>query len=242
MPSSGCPTGCTGRSPLMSNVRLHKQMSESSAQMHAYYAQRASYYDAVYERPERQEDIRIVRSLLKTEFAGRTVLEVACGTGYWTSSIAETALAMTATDGTPEPLAIARTRPGTERVRFELADAYTLSETLGVFQGAFAGLWLSHVPVGARSRFFASLHARLSSGARVVLIDNNEVQLRDFPIAETDAEGNTFQLRVLRDGSVHRVLKNFPTPSTLHKLVAEVASNIKVRELQNFWLLQYTLR
>jgi len=217
-------------------------MSQSSAQMHAYYAQRASYYDAVYERPERQEDIRIVRELLRTEFAGRTVLEVACGTGYWTPSIAETVSSLTATDGTPEPLAVARIRPGTETVRFELADAYTLAETLGVFQGAFAGLWLSHVPVGERSRFFASLHARLSSGARVVLMDNNEVQLRDFPIAETDPDGNTFQLRALRDGSVHRVLKNFPTSSELHALVAGVASSIQVRELQNFWLLQYTVR
>ena len=64
-------------------------MSKSSAQMHAYYAQRASYYDAVYERPERQEDIRIVRDLLRTEFAGRTVLEVACGTGRNLAKIAK---------------------------------------------------------------------------------------------------------------------------------------------------------
>jgi 2-polyprenyl-3-methyl-5-hydroxy-6-metoxy-1,4-benzoquinol methylase len=217
-------------------------MSESSAQMHAYYAQRASYYDAVYERPERQEDIRIVREMLRTEFSGRTVLEVACGTGYWTPSIAETASSITATDGTPEPLAVARSRPGNEKVRFELADAYTFAASLGVYQGAFAGLWFSHVPVAERARFFASLHARLSPSSRVILLDNNGAQLKDFPIAETDHDGNTYQLRTLRDGSVHRVLKNFPKSSDLHALVAGVASSIKVRELENFWLLQYTLR
>ena len=217
-------------------------MSESAAQMHAYYAQRASYYDAVYERPERQDDIRVVRELLRSQFTGRTVLEVACGTGYWTPSIAETAASVTATDGTAEPLAVARYRPGNEKVRFELADAYTLAGSLGVFQGAFAGLWFSHIPVADRARFFSSLHARLSPGARVILMDNNEVQLRDFPIAETDADGNTYQLRTLRDGSVHRVLKNFPKSSELRAFVASVASTIKVRELQNFWLMQYTLR
>ena len=210
--------------------------------MHAYYAQRASYYDAVYERPERQADIHIIRELLRTEFSGRSVLEVACGTGYWTPSIAETASSITATDGTPEPLAIARSRPGNEKVRFELADAYTLAASLGVFQAAFAGLWFSHVPVTERARFFASLHARLSPGSRVILLDNNELQLKDFPIAETDPDGNTYQHRTLRDGSVHRVLKNFPKSSDLHALVAGVASSIKFRELQNFWLLQYTLR
>ena len=216
-------------------------MSESAAQMHAYYAQRASYYDAVYERPERQDDIRTVRDLLRGTFAGRTVLEVACGTGYWTPSIAETAASVTATDGTLEPLAVARSRLVNERVRFELADAYTLAETLGVFQGAFAGLWLSHVPVADRARFFSSLHARLSPSARVILMDNNDIQLRDFPIVETDADGNTYQLRTLRDGSVHRILKNFPKPDDLHNMVARVAKGVKVQELRNFWLLEYTL-
>jgi 2-polyprenyl-3-methyl-5-hydroxy-6-metoxy-1,4-benzoquinol methylase len=216
-------------------------MSESADQMHVYYAQRASYYDAVYERPERQDDIRVVRDLLRSTFAGRTVLEVACGTGYWTPSIAETAASVTATDGTLEPLAVARSRAGNEKVRFELADAYTLAGTLGVFQGAFAGLWLSHVPVADRARFLSSLHARLSQDARVILMDNNEVQLRDFPIVETDTDGNTYQLRTLRDGSVHRVLKNFPKPVDLHNMVDGVAASVKVQELQNFWLMEYTL-
>lgn len=73
-------------------------------------------------------------------------------------------------------------------------------------------------------------------------MDNNEVQLRGFPIAETDPDGNTYQLRALRDGSVHRVLKNFPKSSELHTLVAGVAASVKVRELQNFWLMECTLR
>ena len=217
-------------------------MPVSSAQMHAYYAERAPYYDAVYERPERQEDIRIVRELLRSTFAGRSVLEVACGTGYWTRYIAETAAAITATDGTPEPLAIARTRPGTERVKFYLSDAYTLEDSLGQHNAAFAGLWLSHVPVQERPRFFTSLHSRLLPGSLVVLIDNNEVQLQDFPIAETDSNGNTFQLRTLRDGTAHRVLKNFPTEEELQKQVAAVAQQVTFTLLQNFWLLEYKLR
>lgn len=170
------------------------------------------------------------------------MLEVACGTGYWTPSIAETASSVTATDAIPEPLAVARSRPGNEKVLFELADAYTLAASLGVYQAAFAGLWFSHVPVAERARFFASLHARLRPGSLVILLDNRGAQLKDFPIAETDPDGNTYQLRTLRDGSVHRVLKNFPKSSDLHELVAGVAYGVKFRELENFWLLQYTLR
>jgi demethylmenaquinone methyltransferase/2-methoxy-6-polyprenyl-1,4-benzoquinol methylase len=95
-------------------------------------------------------------------------------------------------------------------VCFIQADAYALAADLGQFDGAFAGLWFSHVSVADGSRFFQSLHARLRAGARVIFLDNSDVQCRDYPIVARDAEGNTYQDRRLKDGSVHRVLKNLP--------------------------------
>lgn len=216
-------------------------MTHASAEMHAYYAARAPYYDAVYLKPERRADISFLSAHLPARLAGREVLEVACGTGYWTQHIAPATLSMVATDGTVEPLEFARRRPHTERVVFAQADAYALPGHLGRFDGAFAGLWFSHVPIRSRQAFLASLHARLKPGARVLLIDNGLVQLQDFPIAETDADGNTYQHRPLRDGSVHRVLKNFPVESELRELLAPMAQNVEFRALENFWLLEYEL-
>ena len=210
--------------------------------MQAYYAARAPYYDDVYEKPERREDIAFLRAHLPAVFAGRTVLEVACGTGYWTQHIAPAAAAMTATDAVDEPLQLARARPGVGRVRFERADAYELPASLGLFEGAFAGLWLSHVPVERRGEFLASLHRRLLPGAKVALIDNSTVQLRDFPIAERDARGNTWQERVLKDGTRHRVLKNFPAREELEAMIAGVGERPAFRELANFWLFEYEAR
>lgn len=214
---------------------------EAAAQMHAYYAARAAYYDAVYLKPERAKDICFLRSHLAERLAGHAVLEVACGTGYWTQHIAPVAARMTATDGTAEPLEFARQRPGTAEVRFTLADAYALPKSLGRFDAAFAGLWFSHVPIAARPAFIRSLHARLNPGARVLLLDNNEVQLNDFPIAESDAEGNTYQQRMLRDSSVHRVLKNFPGEAELRQCFGAVAGEMQYLALENFWLLEYTI-
>ena len=53
--------------------------------MRAYYAQRAEAYERVYFKPERQADLRAMEAWLPGPFAGRRVLEVACGTGWWTA-------------------------------------------------------------------------------------------------------------------------------------------------------------
>ena len=147
-----------------------------------------------------------------------------------------------AIDLTTEPLEFARLRPGTQSVKFRQADAYALPSDLGQFDAAFAGLWFSHVPMGARQDFLRGLHARLAPGARVIFIDNNETQLRDFPLSETDADGNTYQQRELRDGTMHRVLKNFPAEDQLRMLFEPFALGLSFRGLQNFWLIEYELR
>ena len=212
----------------------------SAAEMQAYYTARAPYYDAVYLKPERAGDIAFLMEYLPHAFAGRAVLEVACGTGYWTQHIAKTAARLVATDAGPEPLAFAKLRPHAGRVTFALEDAYRLPASLGGFDAAFAGLWFSHVPIERREEFLASLHARLRPGAKVVFIDNSEVQCREWPIVETDARGNTYQRRALRDGTEHRVLKNFPTRRELEVLLAGAAA-FQHKQLDNFWLVEYLL-
>jgi demethylmenaquinone methyltransferase/2-methoxy-6-polyprenyl-1,4-benzoquinol methylase len=211
----------------------------ASEEMRAYYASRAPYYDAVYLRPERAKDVAFLCDYLPAAFAGRRVLEVACGTGYWTQHIATTAAHLVATDREPEPLAFARLRPNAAHAVFRLEDAYNLPADLGMFDAAFAGLWFSHVPIESRTDFVRSLHARLQARAKVIFVDNADVQCREWPIVETDGHGNTYQMRELRDGTVHRVLKNFPREAELTQLLSPLASTLCFRRLENFWLLEY---
>ena len=53
-----------------------------------YYAARAPEYDLVYAKPERQSDLRAIEAWLPPVLGQGSVLEVACGTGYWTRCFA----------------------------------------------------------------------------------------------------------------------------------------------------------
>jgi SAM-dependent methyltransferase len=207
-----------------------------------YYGRRAAEYEAIYAKPERQADLGRVRAWLREELAGNRILEIACGTGYWTAWLAPVAAAIVATDASSDVLAIARAKtypPG--RVRFEQADAYALASVPGRFTAAFAGFWYSHVPRERRAAFLANVHARLGSAGRVVLLDNRYVEGSSTPIAHRDAAGNTFQRRRLADGGVYEVLKNFPARAELEAVLQPSARGLSVVELEYYWGASYTI-
>ena len=211
-------------------------------EMRDYYARRAAYYERVYFKPERQTDLRAMESWLPGVFAGRRVLEIACGTGWWTPHGARDAAAWLATDLNPETLDVARAKVMPASVRFVTADAYTLAE-LGAagFDAAFAGCWWSHVPLARLPGWLAMLHARLESGARVVFLDNSHVQTSSSPISRRDDAGNSYQQRTLDDGSAHEVLKNFPTSDDACAMLGPRARDPQWIDYTHYWVLTYEL-
>jgi demethylmenaquinone methyltransferase/2-methoxy-6-polyprenyl-1,4-benzoquinol methylase len=215
-------------------------VENATGALEAYYAARAAEYERVYAKPERQADLRRLERLLPEIFAGRHVLEVACGTGYWTAFLARAARAIVAVDATPETLAIAREKPWPPgRVDFRLADAYALPDELGLFDAAFAGFWWSHVPVRSRARFLGALDRRLAAGATVVFVDNRFVAGNSTPVDQRDGDGNTYQRRWLEDGSEHVVLKNFPSEAELRGDVGAFGRNMQFTVFEYFWLCRY---
>lgn len=214
---------------------------DSDATMKSYYAARAPEYDRIYQKPERQADIAYLRQWLPTLFAGAQVLEVACGTGFWTQFIAPVAAGVLALDASRETMDVAARRVPPGKVRFVEGDAYALAPELGRFDAAFAGFWFSHVPQARQRAFLAGLGARLAPGATVVLLDNRFVEGSSSPLVDTDADGNSYQLRTLDDGSAHRVLKNFPTEARLRGLVDGLGEQVVLTLLAYYWVLRYTV-
>ena len=210
--------------------------------MAAYYAQRAAIYERVYFKPERQADLRAMEAWLPAQFSGRRVLEVACGTGWWTLHGARNAKAWLATDLSPETMDMARQKALPACVQLATADAYTLAELeRQTFDAAFTGCWWSHVPLARLQAWLALLHTRLEPGARVVMLDNSFVQSSNHPITHSDADGNTYQTRTLDDGSVHEVLKNFPTREQAFAPLGPRAQDPQWTEYGHYWVLSYRL-
>lgn len=209
--------------------------------MHDYYAARAPEYDRIYLKPERQPDLREIEAWLPAVFAGRTLLEVACGTGYWTQFIAPVAGRVLAIDAAPETLQVARQRVTSANVEFVTGDAYALPAEAKGFESAFAGFWFSHIPKSRVAEFLAGLHRALVPGARVVFLDNRYVEGNSTPISERDGEGNTYQLRRLEDGSSHKVLKNFPSEGELRDAFQGGARDLRVHQWKYYWALEYAV-
>ena len=190
-------------------------------EMKEYYALRAAEYERIYAKPERQDDLSRLTAMVRDGLAGCRVLEIACGTGWWTERYAKVAAFALGTDINEEVLAVARAKSYPEnRVRFEIADAFVLQKIAGQFDAVFAGFWWSHLERSAIAKFLAQCAARVGgkgSGARLMFLDNRYVAGSSTPIAEADASGNTWQLRKIDDGSTHRILKNFPDADELNR-------------------------
>ncbi|HZR48322.1 MAG TPA: class I SAM-dependent methyltransferase [Streptosporangiaceae bacterium] len=208
-----------------------------------YYRERAGEYDEVYAKPERQDDLARLHRLLPPLVAGRRVLEIAAGTGYWTHTLAASAAAITATDINLRTLAIARTReypPG--RVSFAEADAYALDRVPGEFDAAFVGFFWSHIPRADLPRFLGGLRDRLAPGVRIIVLDNRFVAGSSQPISRTSEAGDTFQRRTLNDGRGYEIVKNFPAREQFTADVAPVAADIVWTSLRYYWLAEAMLR
>lgn len=215
-------------------------MPTSCASMQSYYAARAGEYDDVYLKPERQADLRSIEQWLPHVLFGAAVLEVACGTGYWTQFIARDASSVVAIDSAPETLRIAEQRVAASNVEFRLGDAYVLPQHERGFNAAFAGFWFSHVPLERQREFLSALNTALQPGARVVLLDNRFVEGSSSPISEHDAGGNTYQSRTLNAGSTHRVLKNFPTEAQMRALAKTgLGESASFTNWHFFWAFDY---
>lgn len=205
-----------------------------------YYAKRATEYERIYAKPERQDELAALKTRMRRMFTGRKVLELACGTGYWTEVIAPGAAQVTAVDINEEVLRIARAKSYPEqRVSFLQGDCYAPPVSGRLHDALFAGFWWSHVALGKLDSFLATMLLSIRPGGLIAFLDNNYVEGSSTPVSRRDEDGNSYQLRTLEDGSRHEVLKNFPAEGDLIQRAAKHGWGANVELLKHYWFLSF---
>jgi len=204
-----------------------------------YYAQRASEYERIYAKPERQGDLAVLKARIGRLLAGRKVLELACGTGYWTELISGSTVQTTALDVNNEVLEIARSKKNAGKVEFLRGSAYEIPDFGRTHDALFAGFWWSHVPLEKMDSFLKQAVHSVAPGSLIAFLDNRYVAGSSTPVSRRDAGGNDYQMRELDNGSKHEVLKNFPGESELIQRASRHGWGAHVDLLEHYWLLTW---
>jgi ubiquinone/menaquinone biosynthesis C-methylase UbiE len=216
----------------------------SFGNMEEYYRRRAKIYEEFYQGSNyvRQRELEIITDALRKTFEDRRVLDVACGTGYWTKTVSETARSIVGVDVAQEMLEIAKAKKYECPVSFLKEDAYSLSFQKGFFNGGLASFWLSHIPKKRAQLFLERFHQLLRKKSRVFMADNVAGDAEGLIVKEGDS--NTYQIRKL-DGREHLVLKNYFSVDDLMRIFGKYARRFSRKNVfygKYFWYLIYELK
>jgi SAM-dependent methyltransferase len=164
-------------------------------------------------------------------------LEIACGTGYWTETIAAVAKETTGIDASAVVLEIARSKG--IPARFAIGDAYDLSAIDGNFDAGCAIFWLSHVEKANIGKFLHGLHGRVGPGSPVFMADNVYLEGLGGTLIKKPGSPDTCKLRQLKDGTTHEIVKNYYAAAELKNIFKDFADELHIEIGQCFWWLKY---
>jgi SAM-dependent methyltransferase len=197
-----------------------------------YYRERAATYTETALQPDDDDHLRLMSGLgdaLDRHVSG-DVLELACGPGTWTTMLARRARHLTAIDGAPEMLELARgQRPG-DNVEFHRVDLFSWRPQRR-YDAIFFGFWLSHVPSERFESFWATVAEALAPGGQVVFVDDGyrtEDELIYGPQSELIARRG-------ERGERHVIVKADRTPSQLGERLAALGWAFEFDELGPFF-------
>jgi len=211
------------------------------AEQIAYYHARAREYDDTLRQLERYvslggsvagrsgdeegKEVAILLNALEEMRPFDSVLELACGTGWWTQWLAENARHVTAVDAAEEMLALNRRRVNAANVQYILADVFSWKPDRQ-FDLVFFAFWMSHVPQDRFAAFWQLVGDSLKAKGRVFFID--ELDAEQARGLETRVDDDAV-LRELEDGRQFRAVKVFYQPSALEATLRTLGWNIDVR-------------
>lgn len=210
-----------------------------SREITEYYNRRAMEYEKIYGKPERQEELGQLDVAIRGLVKGNDIIEIACGTGYWTEKISREAGSVYAVDINESVLDIARAKSYPKKnVIFEAKDIFKL-RTGNKYDSLFGGFIVSHIKLEEIINFVSVICAFVKPGGNIILLDNNYVEGSSTPVSFKDERGNTYQNRKLENGSEHIILKNFFSEDYFKNILKDKAVIEQFTGLKYYWLLSF---
>lgn len=211
-----------------------------------YYRARAGEYDEWWERRGRYDhgpgwnarwraEVQAARDALARFRPAGEVLELACGTGWWTAELARHADRVTALDASPETLDLNRARVQDARVRHVQADIFSWRPDRR-YDAVFFSFWLSHVPPERFGAFWDTVRAALRPGGRVFFLDSLRAETSTSADQRLPEAGGTVAVRTLGDGRSFRIVKVFYDPAELRARLYGLGWEVEVATTGEYFL------
>ena len=191
----------------------------------AYYRTRAWEYDEWFLRQGRYDrgeahkkqwfvEVAQLQKALADFGPKGEVLELACGTGWWTETLIPYAKTLTAVDASEEVLELNRQRVRSNNVDYIQADLFEWQPERK-FDTIFFSFWLSHVPPERFDLFWNTLRNWLNPDGRVFLIDSRYEALGTAKDQQLRGPEDEVVTRRLNDGQTFEIVKVFYKPERL---------------------------
>ena len=213
-----------------------------------YYRARAPEFDEWYDRKGYSDlgekwnavwlsELSTVRMALlaKLQF-GTSVLDLACGTGWWSEKLATRAMSVTGVDSSPEVLDQARARVPSGM--FAEADLFSW-EPDRTYDLVFIGFFVSHVPRELFASFWERVGRALSPSGRVFFVDN---LYRELPDLDSDTSfwrreirPDGVATRTVNDGREFKIVKHYYEPEELTSMLADLGWTATVSATEWFF-------
>lgn len=207
-----------------------------------YYSKRAEEYDDIYHRSDkiRLKEQKFLADYIVQTFKKKLVLELACGTGFWTRHLLKSAKKILATDYSNNMLKIASYRLAkNSNIILLKADAYNPPISFPKYNAAMANFWFSHIPGKKIKKFLNTLHSRLAKNSVVIFIDGVYIEGLGGELVSKDKHKDTFKMRTLSSGEQFDILKNYYSEKELKEIFSKYSTRLEIKYLTNFWVVKY---
>ena len=215
-------------------------------EMLEYYRMRSKHHDDYmsYTNHEnfykRQKEII---NLIKPIIEQKKIIEIACGTGNWTSILANYGNEVLGVDSSLESLKIAKEKLiDYDNINLIKQNIFYMDKIDMRYEVAFAADFWSHLPKGDIDNFLSILNLLIAKDAAVIFTDMTYKDYFKNEKSYLDNDGNRIFTRTLpNDEREYKVVKNFPVKKELFSYFPN-KKNIAYYEfpLIERWLLIYS--